>query len=536
MIGLELSLGQAQRGHPNPQPLADFFRQGTGQHVAIAPGVDGAISLWTELSANHAAWMQLDNNDPSTRLSWRETLVMELRNIYPISDFALSSGWSQLQSSGSGLSGSYTGNRAVSTSSVTATADVTVDRAAPYDVWVHYTSRTSGGYVKVEIDGSQTLVNEIDDPAGLGFKAFASYSATDLQRRQSIKVASGLTGSHDITISNGGAATPGGNAIMIEAVGITGTLADPKILPPIWQPSTTYAMGDEVQMGGLYYSARGNGVSGTDGPTHTGGIASDGALDWRVDDRPTYPHFVAIDYASEREYAMRFVSEGSATELGGQTHGHEVLQSRMIQLDGAAWTPATTGNGLSVGNQLSIVEDMSWERQLGGSIGTCQLTRTITPGSVYHNVSATGTGPEVTFEWFYAGMLPMVHWDGESRNEVFDGVSAPLTAPVLLSDYAGVNPLNVDFPDAQRLGLATSLQQGALVYGHEAGALPGAGNVVSEFDAFLRPNLNASTASGGLDWQAKAYIAGAAPGGMTFGNGDTLQFFSRHVMRMDYGV
>ncbi|MEL6683087.1 MAG: hypothetical protein AAFQ09_10655, partial [Pseudomonadota bacterium] len=228
MIGLELSLGRAQRGFPDPQPLAAFFLAGQGQHVALGSGVGGGLSIWTELSENHAAWMQLDNNDPSTRLSWRETLVAELRNIYSVGDFTLSTGWSQLQSSGSGLSGSYTGNRAVSTSSASATADVTVSRATPYDVWIHYTSRTSGGYVRVDIDGGQTLVNEIDDPASLGFKAFPTYSETDLQRRQSIQIASGLTGSHDITIRNGGAAAPGGNAIMIEAVAITGSLADPR--------------------------------------------------------------------------------------------------------------------------------------------------------------------------------------------------------------------------------------------------------------------------------------------------------------------
>ncbi len=533
MIGLELSLGQAQRGYPDPQPLAAFFQQGTGQHVALAEGANGGLSIWTELSENHAAWMQLDNNDPSTRLSWRETLVMELRNIYPVGDFVLSSGWSQLQSSGSGLSGSYTGNRAVSTSSATATAAVTVDRATSYDVWVHYTSRTSGGYVRVDIDGTQALVNEIGDPTSLGFKAFPTYSETDLQRRQSIKVASGLTGSHDITISNGGVATPGGNAIMIEAVAITATLADPRILPPLWQPGVTYVMGDEVQFGGLYYSARADGVSGTDGPTHSGGIASDGALDWRADDRPTYPKFVAIDYASEREYAMHFTSGGAATELGGQTHGNEILQGRSVLLDGTAWTPTATGNGLTVGGQISIVEDLTWRLQTGADIGTCKLTRNVTPGVVAHSVDAIGTGPEVSFEWFYAGMLPMVRWDGESRSVVVDAVSAPNALPVLLSDYAGVNPPNVDFAEAQRIGLTADLDQGTMTYGHEAGALPGVGNVVSAFDAFLRPNLNASTASGGLDWQAKAYITGDAPGGLRFGNGDMLRFFSRHVMRMD---
>lgn len=533
MIGLELSLGQTQRGHPNPQPLASFFQQGQGQHVALAAGANGSVSVWTELAENHAAWMQLDNNDPGTRLSWRETLVMELRNIYPIGAMTVSGAWSQLQSSGAGLSGSYTGNRAISTASSTATAAVVVDRAAPYDLWIHFTGRTSGGYCRVDIDGAQTLVNEIDDPASLGFKAFPTYAATDLQRRQSVKVASGLMGSHDIVVSNGGAATPGGNAIMVEAVAITGSLADPHILPPFWQTGVTYGVGDEVQSGGIYYSARANGVSGTAAPTHGNGIASDGALDWRADTRPTYPLFTAIDYASEREYAVRFTSEGAATELGGQTHGNEALVSQTIMLDGTPWTPVTTGNGLSVGAQVSIVEDMTWRRQTGGEVGDCRLIRTVTPGSVYHDVNVVGTGPPVDFEWFYAGMVPMVRWDGESQQTVIKSVTVAGALPVLLADYTGLNPPNIDFPDAQRIGLLADLDQGRFVYGHEADALPDPGNVAPQFDAFLRPNLDAGSESGSLDWKAKAYVAGSLDGGLTFGAGDVLRFFSRHVMRID---
>ena len=532
MIGLELSLGQLQRGVPTPQPLASFFEPGQGAHVALADAANGGLSVWTELSPNHAAWMQLDNNDPATRWSWRETLVMELRNIYPVGAMTLSSGWSQLQSSGSGLSGSYTGNRAVATSSVTASASITVDRAAPYDVWIHYTSRTSGGYCRVDIDGTQTLVTEIDDPASLGFKAFPTYSSTDLQCRQSIKVATGLTGNHDIVLTNGGAATPGGNAIMIEAVAITGSLADPNILPPIWQSGAAYEMGDEVQFGGLFYSARANGTSGTDGPTHSSGIASDGALEWRVDDRPTYPKFVAIDYASEREYAMRFDADGSVTELGGQTHGNEALVARSIVLDGAPWVPSTVGTGLSVGSNITITEDLTWQLQLGGDIADCQLVRTITPGQVNYAVNATGTGAEVTFEWLYAGMLPMVRWDGESGTTVIDSLSAPGTTPVALTDYAGVTPPNIDFPDAQRIGLLADLEQGDLIYGLEAGPLPGAANVVNDFDTFLRPNLDATSESGSLDWKAKAYVTGSADGGLTFGAGDALRFYSRHVLQI----
>lgn len=532
MIGFELSPGALQGGPRSAPPLAAYFRNGGGQSVAIATGINDGLTVWTELGQNRAARLRLDNDDAGTRLSWRETQIAELRNIYPVGAFVLSGSWSKLQSSGSGRSGSYTGNRAISTGSVSANATVTVDRVAAYDLWVHYTGRTSGGYIKVEIDGAQALVNEIDDPAGLGFKAFSSYTPADLQRRQTVKVASGLTGAHDVAVSFGGAATPGGGAIMVEAIGISGALTDPRILPPMWIPGATYEMGDEVQFGGMYYAARANGVSGTDGPTHTGGIASDGALDWRADDRPTYPEFVTIDYPSEREYAIRFATSGATTETGGQTHGNEALVARTITLDDAAWVPQTTGLGLSTGTNLTFVEDTTWQTQSGAPVADCRLTRVVTPGSITHNVAATATGPQLSIEWLYAGMLPMVHWDGESRTTVVDTVRAPDVAPVDLATFAGVNPANSDFGSVARLGLAGKVDGVAFVYGHEVGATPLSGNIINGFDAFLRPNLEARNASGSLDWPAKAYVQAQDGGAMTFDAGEAIGFFGRHSIAM----
>ena len=534
MIGLELMsrASPGAGGEPVAVPLAGFFVPGGGRSVAIAEGAGSSISVWTEISPNHAAWMRLDGVDTTSRWSWRETLIAELRNIYPVGDLTLSGSWSRLQSSGSGLSGSYTGNRAVSTTSTTATASVTVGRSDPYDVWIHFTGRTNGGYCRVEIDGAQTLVNEIDDPASLGFKAFPTYSATDLQRRRSVKVASGLTGDHEITFSNGGVATPGGNAILIEAVAITGALTDPRILPPVWQSDTTYESGDEVQFGGLFYSARADGISGTDGPTHIGGINSDGALDWRADNRSTYPMFVAVDYPSEREYAARVLVDGVATEIGGQTHGNEILSSRTVLLDDGEWVPATTGNGLTIGARLEVVEALAWQTGTGVAIADCQLTRVVTPGAINHTVTVTGTGATADFEWLYAGMVPMVAWDGESRSSVMHSLEPAGQLPVILADYEGINPPNLDFPDVQRIGVTAIVNGETLKYGHEAGALPVPGNIVNRFDTFLRPNLNAASTGGGLDWQTKAYVTGNTDDGMALGAGDTLGFFSRHVMHV----
>ena len=529
MIGFELTPGQPQGGPP--LPLAAFFARGGGQAVAIAPAPAGGLSIWTEIAPNHAACLRLDHGNTATRLSWRETLVMELRNVYPVGDLTLTGSWSQLQTSGSGVSDSYTGNRAISTSSATAQANVTVDRVAPYDLWVHYTGRTSGAYCRVEIDGAQALVNEIADPAGLGFKAFSTHSATDLLRRQSVKVASGLTGPHTVTLKNGGAATPGGTTLMVEAVAITGTLSETRILPPAWQPGHAYVMGDEVHYAGTYYAARATGSSGATPPGHTSGIGSDGALDWRADNRPTYPSFVSIDYASEREYAARCVVGGVTADIGGQTHGNEALQSRTVLLDGAPWVPVA-GAGLSLGSHIAITEATTWQVS-GAGIADCTLTRQVTPGVVTHDVTVTGTGSAVTFEWLYVGMAPVVRWDGESRTTVVDTVAVDDTTAVSLGSYAGQNPANLEYPGARRVGIAATIDGFGLRYGLMAGASAGTANAINQFDTFLRPNLDATSESGGLDWKAKAYITGGAAGGLTFGAGDGLGFYSRHVFGID---
>jgi hypothetical protein len=527
MIGLELSPAYAAPAARDP--LAAFFARGTGAHVAIADGPQGGLTVWTETGPATAACLRLDGANTTTRLSWRETLTCALRKVYPVAAFGLSAGWSQLQSSGSGLSGSYTGNRAVSTSSLAATIGVTVDRAKPYDLWVCFTGRTTGGYCRVDIDGAQALVDAIGDPAELGFKAFSTYSATDMQRRRSIRVATGLTGSHAVTLSHGGAATPGGTSLMIEAVALSADLSDDGILPPVWQPATPYAMGDEVQWQGTFYAARASGVSGTTPPAHLSGIGGDGVLDWRADNRPTFPEFQAIDYASEREYAARVVIAGTATEIGGQTHGNEALVSRSVTLDAQPFLPATTGTGLRVGAEVAMVENTTWQRATGGDIGECRLTRRITPGAVRHDVQVTLTGPDATVDWLYLGMLPLVHWDGESAAIAVQNVTGP-DGSVALSGFAGQSPANIAFGAARRLGLSGRGVTGDLRYGCQVGASALAGNLVGSVTTFLRPNIEGRSAAGSLDWTAKAYVAADLPAGTVMQAGDVIGFSSRHVV------
>jgi hypothetical protein len=101
--------------------------------------------------------------------------------------------------------------------------------------------------------------------------------------------------------------------------------------------------------------------------------------------------------------------------------------------------------------------------------------------------------------------------------------------PINLTDYAGINPANIDIAGVSRLGLNGNFDTTPIAYGVEAGTTTVAGNVLNGFDTILRPNLDASTASGGLDWMAKAYVNAGA---FTFKAGDVLGFYNRHVLRM----
>jgi hypothetical protein len=241
---------------------------------------------------------------------------------------------------------------------------------------------------------------------------------------------------------------------------------------------------------------------------------------------------VATDYASEREYAAEFTVSGNTTTLGGQTHGNESLISRNILLDGVPWSPSQGTNGLSVGTAIAITENTTWQRAEGGDIGECQLRRGITPGEIRHDVTVMGTGASADFAWAYVGMAPLVHWDGESKSLVFEQVLPPGDAAINLNNYAGVNPVNIEIAGASRIALSGKFDTIPIAYGLEAGTIAVLGNVLNGFDTILRPNLDASTASGGLDWMAKTYVNAGA---FTFGTGDAIGFYNRHVLRMPQG-
>jgi len=204
--------------------------------------------------------------------------------------------------------------------------------------------------------------------------------------------------------------------------------------------------------------------------------------------------------------------------------------TRDILIDGVAWAPSQNGTGLSTGARLDLVETTQWQTDAADLVADCSLARTVIPGEVRHDVAITGNGQTADVEWLYAGMLPMVHWDGETGSQVFDTVKGVAGAEVMLADYAGQTPPNVPLGDGGRIGLAGQIDMTALRYGLEVKLVGGSAQAPDGLEGFLRPNLDGRVASGTLDWMAKAYVAADKSGGLQISNGEKIGFVSRHVI------
>lgn len=502
------------------------------QLMAIERGPEDKIKVYSQLGGTSYVCAVLDGG-PSGRLSWRRTnFCASLRKIYPVNELTLSGSWAQYQSSGSGANVSYVGNRVIAASAANAEAEAEVSGTDEYSVYVAYTGRTTGAYCRVDIDGSQDLVNEIDDPASLGFKAFSTVTAVNLSFRQYKKVASGLTGSHTVKVSFGG--NDAGGALMIEAIAVDAVISDEKIAPPQWQPSTAYTQGDEVQHNGTYYVARANATSDSgSGPTHTSGVASDGTMDWNASYKTTYNEWVTIDYASEREYAA-YAKITAGGEIGGQTHGNETLVSRGIKVDGAAWSETGEFHVVTTGKRITIDESVTWVHANDSTMASATLLRAYQNGAFKHELSVEITTATVDLGWLYPAMMPMVSWDGESNKRVFSTIETDSGTVIDLDNHSGGVATDINAGEALQITANATVDGVSFSYVAKTDRATMAGFDNANSRCFVRPNINGASAAGGTDWQVKGYFARAvdASNVETFFDGDLLQLNSEHRFRL----
>lgn len=497
----------------------------------------GSYALYSHLGGAQYARCRLDN-DGTNRLSWRSTSIIQMHDIAIASALTVSGAHTlSLYSSTTGFSAAYVGNRAIRLQGADAYAEGEVTGFG--DLYICCTFRNSAGHIRVDIDGDQSLVNELSD-LGNGYKAIDTYDSSSLLRRQIVRAASGLPqGTYTVRCTRAGAKneSSSGLDVYVEAIAITSTMTNARWQPPAWQTGVAVAVGDEVQNAGYFYRATTAGTTGATAPTHTSGNASDGNVNWQSWSESTYLIIASdVDYASEREYAMFADIGGTTSGIGGQTHGNEAVTARTILVDGVAldidsadYTAVTEGAAISISETLQISHDSD------ATLASATLNRTYTPGAATHNLTMSITTTSVDIGWLYPAMLPIVRYDGSAGEDVFDTVRYG-DSEITLGDYVSQNDPSVD--------IGAALSAAAIGKCHSRGrnlmwAVRTTAASVNNYQnngaaASVAANVNNESGTGGTDWQVKLYFARAiAASPEAFMDGAVLALSSTHVIGVE---
>lgn len=476
---------------------------GTGDHVGIQRTVNG-FDVWSHLGGS---WYErlLHYNLGVNRASNIRRELVRVFDLWTADEFVTSGTVSFLNASAMGAELAYIGRVAASLNA-TGTS-VTVDVTGAGDLYVAYMGRTVGGYARVDIDGAQTLV-ALPVLPGVAYKGIDTYSATDLVRGSTVKVASGLPqGTYTVTVTRTADRNPAstGNGVYVEAAMIESTVAGPRIQPRPWTSGETVKMGVERQNAGIVYSARNNGTTGTTPPTHTSGQVSDGAVDWLVAPGGTTYFWNRQDltFASEREYAYNVTVNGVTEDVGGQGHGNDEGSAFALSLDGVAIDPATASyEVIASGDEITVGETITWTHPQAATLATGSLARTFRPGEVQVSGSVT-MQVAADLGYAYGAMLPFVR-QSAGGEPVFDEVRAADGTVVDLDAYDGTSA-EIDFGNQYSFAIAgddvlgrpivTAVRSNRdAVKGYASGRL------------FVQANRTAAALGAASEWQAKGYF------------------------------
>jgi len=314
------------------------------------------------------------------------------------------------------------------------------------DVYVYFTGKTSGGHVKVEVDGASTLV-EPSLPTESGYSYFNAYTPTDNFYKRCIKVASNIpAGEHTLTltVTNIKDTASSGYAFYFTGIAI---VSDTKGLPSgtdvrgkVWVADTAYSQFDHIEVEGRCYSCSTAGTTGTTTPTHTSGVAVDGTAAWTYITYSTYldDYYNQIQASgSQLEYAYWYTPAGATTseDVGGITHGNESLHSVAITVDGVAVDPSigewVNGNNITV---TQVVHTTHSETGTTDNVTTTLIHEfTDAKMNIKHshlfNVAAT------IGDYFYTAMWPILHWGAGFYKYCFDNIMLPGKPFLFIGNY-----------------------------------------------------------------------------------------------------
>lgn len=385
--------------------------------------------------------------------SWNQTRIVEMMS-YLLSANAAATytgTWNDLTSQDPAT---YMGGRAKWAAYAAGTERVDITATIGGDIYVIFVGRTSGGFVKVEVDGDAEKANALPLHAS-GYRYIDTYNPVDLTYKSKAKVATGLPyGSHTIRLTvmtdRNAANVSGVSRLYFNGVGFVSRdlglpqQADTRAAP--WKQGVGYGAYDQVQYQGRSYSTLAGGTAGAVPPTHTAGSASDGGVTWLYMSSSSYEldaqYLQAAGSQAEYAYQIRPVAGGVTEDVGGVIHGNETLTSLAIIADGDRASDLSVGAWLSA-DLIGVEQAITATHTLAGNVATQTLRHEVsTRGVAVAHDHAWLVAADVG--WFYSAMWPLLHWSagtGEYRYAI-DKLWTPQAGAFAPASYYGQsNPI-----------------------------------------------------------------------------------------------
>lgn len=424
----------------------------TAKTLGVKRATENNYEVWRPLGGQYWQQVKLNRTVNTVPLNWQETRIKQVLGYICAEDGnTYSGGWATLDASSGLNSGSdttYISGRARQSQTVGDYVEI------PYvgggDLYVVFVGRTNGNYVNVLLDGAKDYLVLQDD--GSGNKYFDSYTSTDLQFKQLVKIATGVpAGSHTIRLTVSSLKNPAstGNRFVFNALAFDSAEMGPwrsQADAKLWKTGEAILLNQVRKNGANYYYATVAGTTGATPPTHTSGAVSDGGVTWTYRALSGYDLVdSAIQVAgSQLEYAYEMKPVGATVkeDVGGALHGNETQTSMSVYV----------GNNVSVmidntwltGDTISFKEEINATHSQIGS-GTTPVIKTTLLRTFkrqwvemyYKHVMQM----QVELGYFYPHMWPLLHYHGPVQKYAVRKFWSPGDDNRLCSDfYNQVNP------------------------------------------------------------------------------------------------
>lgn len=408
-------------------------------------------SLWLEMQYLDGG---LDGSGRPTRWNWYDTYVRQYSatSVAGDSNVTTAGTFTDINSTDSTP---YVGHRTTRSQVIGGSIDVEVTSGGDYYVVV--VGQIYGNYMKVEIDGSYDLVNELPDD--IGYPYVDCYSATEPDYRKRVLVATNVPpGSHTITLTHMSDSNASKdplldrmwwNAVEISSEESSVPWSD-SVRPKQWSDGVLFSAYDEcIGPNGNFYVTSSGGTSGSTPPTHTSGTVSDGGVSWlsiassAFEQKSTrlQPTPAQVDYA----YEVTPDGQADPQDVGGNAHGNEYLTSDPeLYADGVMTTLPSAG-------EFVIARSIVFRQNIRAYYTLTSSEIDLNDTVLNYEIDKDGKTISHTMNWLYSSSIGYFYpamWTlyrytgGNDKYNIFDTCYRPIGDDLTLQDYIGLsNPI-----------------------------------------------------------------------------------------------